>query len=188
MSIRIPQGIVSYNEYNAPQNFSSGASKVSFSGKKDSENKKTSPAKIVLGVAAAALIIEGVIRYNPAKKNLTKQYLDVFDNAGKEARKLPTLQKRDEIIILEAAKGNKAAKKFFPTLDSEGAGIASYIKTDAKYKRKIKYYAEGHYDNYVPKLDKKDQRAEFFQKYNALAIKRANLYEKFIKPILPVNL
>jgi len=168
--------------------------KLSFKGKAQTDKSKEPKEKkklgwkkgLLLGAIATALVVEFVTRQNPERRLQQIEYEKIFSGAyEKGERLLPTLTKREEVIITEAAKGNKAAQKLMDTVRGDAEGISKYLKAKQKYENIQQYIKDGVFDKLKRGCDKTPQDTKNWLLSESARLKYSmdSLYEEFILPL-----
>lgn len=153
---------------------------------KTEKPKKNFPwGKVILGVAITAVVIEGVLRYNPIKRQNIRQYKEIFTNPNKSKRNFMMISARDEAIITEVANGNENARKLFGSLQCDGDSILEYMRAENKVQRAKQNFIQGRYETYKKKKTSvKREQERFFRHLRGLKEKSIELYKKNIEPLV----
>ncbi len=154
--------------------------------KKPDKQKSGLPwKKILLGAAVTAVVVEGVLRYNPVRKENIKKYKEIFTDPNKGKRNFWMIGARDEAIITEVANGNECARKLFKTLNCDGDKVLDYMNAKKKLERTEKNFIEGRYETYHKKgRTVKQEQASFFRHLEKLKARALELYDTNIKPLI----
>lgn len=187
MSPIAPASTAAY--HSAMPNFKAGKLPLPFK-KDDSQTKKDKKhipwGKIAIGAAITAGFIEFVIRRNPTRKMQQKGYAEVFaQNADHKPRDFMMFPPRDEMLIKEAASGNREAERLFGTITPEAPHVVEYINIQKKIARAEKYYIQGRFDHFQTEHETTAQiQAKFFANLDRLKKKAATLYSEHIQPFV----
>ena len=121
----------------------------------------------------------------PSVRFRRKYYEEAFSKANENIqRQLPMLTKREEVIIAEAAKGNKAAEKLMEAFDNDAEGLKKYIKAKNKFNNATKYLEEGRFDDFKRRGDssKEETKKWFLGEIERLKQKAEALYQEYVEP------
>ena len=168
------------------RNFNKTECKGSNNSKRTEKQKKDFPwGKVVLGALITAAIVEGVLRFDPIKRQNMRKYKEIFTDPDRNKRNFLMISARDEVIITEVADGNENARKLFSTLQCDGEGILEYMQAERKVERTKQNFITGRYETLRKKKTTVAQEQEkFFAHLRRLKEKSIALYEKHIKPII----
>lgn len=165
------------------------------------ENKpkkaKETAKKIIIGTIATAVFIEFMTNRFPQRKAQKQIYESVFSNLDEKIpdcrrnwkKIIPALSDREEIIITEAAKGNKTAEKLMEgiatTEKKNPEGIKKYIQARQKYENLQSYINNGLFDNLKRKRDLtiEDTKRWLASELTRLQRNVDRFYQEFIVPL-----
>lgn len=186
MSPVMPVNKVSYG-YSAPS--FKGAGRNIFNKQKitgdEREKKKLPWRKIGLGVLIGAAAIEFVLRRNPTRRLNQKYYKSVFSKKPEGvARDFAMIPLRDEIIIKEAASGNRQAEKLFGTITPDAPKISLYIRTQEKIQHTKDHFIRGSFDSFQEhkNITAEATREKILTNLQNLQNKANELYATYLKP------
>ena len=151
------------------------------------ENKNNRPKwkrRLVMGGLLTVVLVAIITNTNPSRKIRQREFDKFYESFDENISKgLPMLSKREEVIISEAARGNKTAEKLMNTLPHDAYDIEKYIKAEQKYQSALKYFKEGRFDYFKRKHDKniKETQNWFNHQLEKLKQARDNLYKKYLE-------
>lgn len=183
MSSVQPISLISYKN-NSPS-FKSKAK--TDDAKEPKEKRKLGWKKgLLLGAIATAFVVEFVTKRNPERRLRQLEYEKIFSGTHEKGERfLPMLTKREEVIITEAAKGNKTAQKLMDAVRGDGVGISKYLKAKQKYENIQSYLKDGVFDKLKRGCDKTPEDTKKWLLSESVRLKNSmdSLYEEFILPI-----
>lgn len=158
------------------------------------KEKLSKSGKILIGVLATVAFVGFMTNRFPQRKAQKQIYENVFSNLDEitpDKRRnwtkiIPALSDREEIIITEAAKGNKTAQKLMksivPTEKKNPKGIKKYIQARQKYENLQSYIRDGIFDNLKRKRDAsiEDKKMWLYRQASRLQQNADKLYQEFI--------
>ncbi len=155
--------------------------------KPENENENNRPKwkrRLVIGGLLTVALVAIITNTNPSRKIRQREFDKFYDSFDENLSKgLPMLSNREEVIISEAAKGNKTAQKLMDTLPRDAYDIEKYIKAKQKYESALKYFNEGRFDYFKRKHDKniKETQNWFNNQLQKLKQTCDELYKKYLE-------